>query len=42
MGYIEVSGLLALLSTACSNGSESDMSYKTAINDHFKAVAVCI
>jgi hypothetical protein len=42
MGYAVVLGLIALMSTACNNGSETDMSYKAAINDHFKALPVCI
>jgi hypothetical protein len=41
-GYTAVLGLIALVSTACNNGSETDMSYKAAINDHFKALPVCI
>src|SRR6202050_1025099 len=36
-----VLGLFALV-TACNNGSNSDMSYKAAINDHYKAFPVCI
>src|ERR1700727_4047303 len=41
--YILLSGLLAsLLSVGCNNGSNTDMSYKAAINDHFKAYPVCI
>jgi hypothetical protein len=42
MGYAAVLGLLALVSTACNNGSETDISYKAAINDHFKSLPVCI
>jgi hypothetical protein len=42
MGYAAVLGLIALVSTACNNGSETDISYKAAINDHFKAYPVCI
>jgi hypothetical protein len=41
-GYAAVLGLIALMSTACNNGSDTDMSYKAAINDHFKAYPVCI
>ena len=43
-GYVLLSGLLAslLLSVGCNNGSNTDMSYKAAINDHFKAYPVCI
>lgn len=42
MGYAAVLGLLALVSTACNNGSDTDISYKAAINDHFKTLPVCI
>jgi len=28
--------------TGCNNGSNTDISYKAAINDHFKAFPVCI
>ena len=42
MGYAAVVGLIALVSTACNNGSETDISYKAAINDHFKSLPVCI
>jgi hypothetical protein len=42
MGYAAVLGAIALLSTACNNGSDTDMSYKAAINDHFKDLPVCI
>jgi hypothetical protein len=42
MGYAAILGLLALVSTACNNGSETDISYKAAINDHFKSLPVCI
>src|SRR6202789_3125262 len=41
-GSAVVLGLIALMSTACNNGSETDMSYKAAINDHFKTLPVCI
>jgi hypothetical protein len=34
--------VLAFLSTGCNNGSNTDLSYKTAINDHFKAFPTCI
>ena len=37
------SGLFALaLTTGCNNGSNTDFSYKAAINDNFKAFPVCI
>ena len=42
IAYTVVLGLVALMSTACNNGSETDMSYKAAINDHFKAFPLCI
>jgi hypothetical protein len=35
-------GILAMLSTGCNTGSNTDLSYKTAINDHFKAFPTCI
>jgi hypothetical protein len=35
-------GLLSLTATGCNNGSSTDMSYRAAINDHFKAYPVCI
>ncbi len=35
-------GVLAILSTGCNNGSNTDVSYKAAINDHFKAFPTCI
>src|ERR1700736_3559300 len=41
-GYAVVFGLIALMSTACNNGSNTDTSYKAAINDHYKAFPVCI
>jgi hypothetical protein len=33
---------LALFATACSKTDNSDMNYKAAINDHFKASPACI
>lgn len=42
MGYAAIVGLIVLMSTACNNGSDTDMSYKAAINDHFKTLPVCI
>lgn len=41
-GYAVVLGLIALMSTACNNSSDTDMGYKAAINDHFKTLPVCI
>jgi hypothetical protein len=41
-GCAAVLGLIALVSTACNNGTETDISYKAAINDHFKTLPVCI
>jgi hypothetical protein len=41
-GYALAFGLVALMSTGCNNRSDTDMSYKAAINDHFKAFPVCI
>ena len=40
-GWLLVLGLFAL-GTACNDGSNTDMSYKAAINDHYKAFPVCI
>ena len=34
--------VFALGITGCNNGSNTDISYKAAINDHFKAFPVCI
>jgi len=34
--YSLILGLLALLSTGCNNGSNTDMSYKAAINDRME------
>ena len=34
--------VLALFTTACSKTGNSDMNYKAAINDHFKAAPACI
>jgi len=34
--------LVALLTTACSKTDNSDMNYKAAIDDHFKAAPACI
>jgi hypothetical protein len=42
MGHIAALGSIALLSTACNDGSNTDTSYKAAINDHFKAYPVCL
>jgi hypothetical protein len=36
MGYAAALLLIALVSTTCINGGETDISYKAAINDHFK------
>jgi hypothetical protein len=35
-------GLLGLVTAGCNNGSNTELSYKAAINDHFKAFPVCI
>ncbi len=35
-------GLSSFFATGCNNGSNTDMSYKAAINDHFKAHPACI
>jgi hypothetical protein len=34
--------IAALFATACSSTDNSDMNYKAAINDHFKAAPACI
>jgi hypothetical protein len=34
--------IVALFTTACSKTDNSDMNYKAAINDHFKATPACI
>jgi hypothetical protein len=41
-GYAAASVLIALMFTGCNNGSDTDMSYKAAINEHFKAFPVCL
>src|SRR5580692_416071 len=40
--YALVLVVLALATVGCNNGSNTDLSYKTAINQHFKAFPVCI
>jgi hypothetical protein len=37
-----VFAVFAFAVTGCNNGSNTDLSYKAAINDHFKAFPVCI
>src|SRR6202051_548484 len=37
-----VVGLFTLITTGCNNGNNSDLNYKTAINNHFKALPACI
>jgi hypothetical protein len=37
-----VVGVSALVTVGCNSGRNSDVNYKTAINDHFKAFPVCI
>ena len=37
-----VFGLLAMLAAGCNRGNNTDLDYKTAINDHFKAFPTCI
>jgi hypothetical protein len=34
--------LLTLITIACNKGNNSDLNYKTAINNHFKALPACI
>jgi hypothetical protein len=40
--YTTAAGLLSLIVAGCNNGSNTDLSYKAAINDHFKAFPTCI
>jgi hypothetical protein len=40
--YAIALGLASFIATGCNNGSNTDMSYKAAINDHFKAYPACI
>jgi hypothetical protein len=40
--WILASGLIAVVTLGCNNGGNTDLSYKAAINDHFKAFPVCI
>jgi hypothetical protein len=37
-----VLSIFTLLTAGCNNGSNTDLSYKAAINDHFKAFPACI
>jgi len=37
-----VLGVFTLLIAGCNNGSNTDLSYKAALNGHFKAFPVCI
>jgi len=40
--WVLVSGLLVLITAGCNTGGNTDLNYKTAINDHFKAFPTCI
>jgi hypothetical protein len=40
--YALVLGLLTLVATACNKADDTDLNYKAAIHDHFKAFPVCI
>jgi hypothetical protein len=40
--WVLVSGLLVLTTAGCNTGGNTDLNYKTAINDHFKAFPTCI
>ncbi len=40
--YALVLAVFALVATGCNNGSNSNLAYKTAIDQHFKALPVCI
>ncbi len=39
---VSLLGLCSFFATGCNNGGNTDMSYKAAINDHFKAHPTCI
>src|SRR5450755_1433609 len=39
---VMVLGLFALLTSGCNRGGNTDLAYKSAINDHFKAYPACI
>ena len=41
-GCALVLSIFTLLTAGCNNGSNTDLSYKAAINDHFKAFPACI
>jgi hypothetical protein len=40
--WVFVSGLLVLITAGCNTGGNTDLNYKTAINNHFKAFPTCI
>lgn len=40
--YALVLGVFTLLATGCNTAANTDLNYKTAINDHFKAFPTCI
>jgi hypothetical protein len=40
--YALVLGVLTLLATGCNTAANTDLNYKTAINDHFRAFPACI
>ena len=40
--YTLILGVFALLATGCNKADNTDLNYKTAINDHFKAFPACI
>jgi hypothetical protein len=40
--WVLVAGVLALIMAGCNTGGNTDLNYKTAINDHFKAFPTCI
>jgi hypothetical protein len=39
--YVFVLGVLSLLTTGCSKTDTTDLNYKTAINNHYKAFPTC-
>jgi hypothetical protein len=40
--YAIVLGVFTLLTTGCNTAANTDLNYKTAINDHFKVFPTCI
>ncbi len=40
--WIAILSVAAMTTAACNNGSNTDVSYKAAINDHYKALPSCL